>query len=342
MRAKIKIGINGFGRIGRCIVRAVFEYKELSDKFEITQINSPSANEMLTYLLKYDSTHGIFYQNVYTENEDFIKIGEQSIKITHEKKLENLNWQNVDVVLECSGIFTKLEELECHIVNGAKKVVLSSPAKNESVKTFVMGVNNSEMTQKDKIVSIGSCTTNCLAPIAKVINDNFGIKNGFVTTVHAYTNDQNILDNSHKKDFRRARTACTSIIPTSTGAAKTISLVIPELKDKLFGFALRVPVKNVSVIDCVFNLEKGTSSEEVNSVIKNCAHNNMVKILGYTTEKLVSIDFNHSTFSSILDTEYTQVIEGKTLKILSWYDNEWAFSIRMLDMAENMIKIDEL
>jgi glyceraldehyde 3-phosphate dehydrogenase len=342
MQAKIKIGINGLGRIGRCIVRAVFEYKELSDKFEITQINSPSANEMLVYLLKYDSTHGIFYQNVSTENEDFIKIGEQVIKTTHEKKLENLKWENADIVLECSGIFTKLEELESHIVNGAKKVILSCPAKNESIKTFVIGVNNSEMTKKDNIVSIGSCTTNCLAPTAKAINDNFNIKNGFVTTVHAYTNDQNILDNSHKKDLRRARTACASIIPTSTGAAKTISLVIPELKDKLSGFALRVPVKNVSVIDCVFNIEKSTTEEEVNSVIKDYAHNKMARILGYTTEKLVSIDFNHSTFSSIVDIEYTQIIEGKTLKILSWYDNEWAFSIRMLDMAENMIKIEEL
>lgn len=339
MQAKIKIGINGFGRIGRCIARAVFEYKELNERFEITQINSPSANEMMSYLLKYDSTHGIFYQNVSFENEEFIQIGTQKIRTTHIKNINETKWENVDVVLECSGLFTKLDQLQTHIENGSKKVILSCPAKSNDVKTFVAGVNSDDISADDNIVSIGSCTTNCLAPVAKVINDVFGIENGFVTTIHAYTNDQNILDNSHKKDFRRARTACSSIIPTSTGAAKAISLVIPSLKNKLSGFALRVPVQNVSVVDCVFNLTKNTTSEEVNQQIESYAHGAMKTILGYTNEKLVSTDFNHSTFSSIVDTEYTKIIESKTLKILSWYDNEWAFSIRMLDIANIMFNL---
>lgn len=330
---KINIAINGLGRIGRCVLRGIFEYSEYKDMFNIVHINSPANNKTMSHLLQFDSTHGIFQEEITFQSENEIQIGNHTIKTTHTKNIQELDFSDIDIVFECSGKLNDKETLQEFIKIGAKRVILSAPSKKNDIPTFVYGVNDNPISIDDKIISIGSCTTNCLAPVAKIIHKHFGIENGFVTTIHAYTNDQNILDNSHKGDLRRARTAGKSIIPTSTGAAKAIGVVIPELNGKLNGFALRVPVENVSVIDCTFNITKNVTAKEINEVLKNASEQEMKNVLGFETKPLVSCDFNHSKYSSIIDSEYTQIID-KTLKILSWYDNEWGFSLRMLDMAK--------
>ncbi|MBM5783190.1 MAG: aldehyde dehydrogenase, partial [Pelagibacterales bacterium] len=242
-----------------------------------------------------------------------------------------------DIVLECTGAFTKYDDAAQHITAGAKKVIISAPAKEDSVKTIVFGVNDEALNSEDKIISVGSCTTNCLAPIAKAINDTVGIEKGFMTTVHAYTNDQNVVDNSHK-DLRRARACAMSMIPTSTGAAKAIGIVLPELKGKLDGGAIRVPTANVSMVDLNFIAKRETTKEEINEAVKKAAAGRMKRVLQIVEEPLVSIDFNHSSFSSCFDVTQTKVLGGNMVKVASWYDNEWAFSMRMLDVVELMNK----
>jgi glyceraldehyde 3-phosphate dehydrogenase len=324
----MRVAINGFGRIGRCVLRAIFEEKY--DDVSVVAINSGSVNtEMDLHLLNYDSTHGHFQTETKFINENEIKIGSKLIKFSHERNLQNTDWSGIDVVLECTGSFLSKEKAYEHIAKGAKKVILSAPAKD--VQNVVWRINDSNIT--DDIISIGSCTTNCLAPIAKVINDSFVINSGFMTTVHAYTNDQKIIDGSHKSDFRRARAAALSIIPTSTGAAKSISLVIPELEGKLDGSAVRVPTANVSMVDLSCVVQKHTTQEEVNSAFKFAAENNLKGMLSYCDKPLVSIDFNHSKESSIFDSIETRVVNGNFIRVVGWYDNEWSFALRMLDIA---------
>lgn len=329
----IKVAVNGLGRIGRCVVRAIFENQENYKNLELVAVNGPAKAEVQKHLLQYDSIHGRFSKTVDIEDDNLIIDGKK-IKLFHEKDPKNLPWKdlNIDVVFECTGIFTSYKDASLHIESGAKKVVISAPAKEESVKTIVYGVNNKDLKADDKIISVGSCTTNCLAPVAKVLNDLVGINKGFMTTIHSYTNDQNVVDSSHK-DLRRARACAISMIPTSTGAAKAISLVLPELKGKLDGGAIRVPTANVSMIDLNFLSNRETSIEEINQAIKKASENEMKGVLEYVDQPLVSVDFNHTKFSSSFDSTQTRVIGGNMIKIASWYDNEWAFSLRMLDVV---------
>jgi glyceraldehyde 3-phosphate dehydrogenase len=331
----IRIAINGFGRIGRCIARAIYETK--NHDIELVAINGPAAIETQIHLLKYDSIHGRFSEEVTKEGEDVMVIDNKKVAFFREKDPLKLNWQalGVDVVMECTGIFTDFQGANKHILAGAKKVIISSPAKSDDIKTIIYGVNDQLINDGDKIISIGSCTTNCLAPIAKILNDKIGIEKGFMTTIHSYTNDQNIVDGSHK-DLRRARAAAMSMIPTSTGAAKAIGLVLPELNGKLDGGAIRVPTANVSMVDFNFIATKNTSKDEINQTIQDAIKNNdkTARVLQFVDEPLVSIDFNHTEFSSCFDSTQTRVIGENLVKICSWYDNEWAFSIRMLDVAK--------
>ena len=327
----IKIGINGFGRIGRLVLRALLEnYKE---KIQVVDINDLGSIEANAHLVKYDSTHGTLPYDVEASKDGF-KILNQDIKVFAERDPANLPWGKVgvDVVLECTGLFLDKASAEKHIKAGAKKVIISAPAKEVDF-TVVQGVNSSELKKGHNIISNGSCTTNCLAPIAMVLEKNFGIEYGYMTTIHSYTGDQKLLDTLHK-DLRRARASGDSMIPTSTGAAKAMSLVLPSLNGKLDGTAIRVPTPNVSLIDFTFVTNKEVSSEDINNAMIAASRTKELKgILGINNKPLVSKDFNHNPHSSIFDTTQTQVIKNKFSRVLSWYDNEWGFSNRMCETA---------
>lgn len=330
----VKVAINGFGRIGRDVLRAYFESG--TKEIEVVAINGGSgASKDLAHLFKYDSLYGIFDGDVEVLSDDKIKVNNQEITVLSEKDPEKLPWKDlgVELVIDATGAFRDREGLQKHITAGAKKVILTAPAKGGDVKTFVLGVNDEEYNKDEHhIISNASCTTNCLAPVAKVIVDNFGVKKGLMTTVHAYTGDQNLLDNNHS-DMRRARAAAESIIPTTTGAAAAVSLVIPELDGKLNGFAMRVPTPTVSVVDVTFQVEKGTTVEEVNKVLKEASKSDKMKgKLGFSDEPLVSIDYKKDPRSSIVDGLSTMVIDDM-VKVVSWYDNEWGYSVRVLDLA---------
>ena len=331
---KIKIGINGMGRIGRMIVRSIIEndYKNI----EIKHINNRTNPEACSALLKYDSIHGKFNEDIDFDDMHLI-VNKNKISFSQETDLNNIDWKkyDVDYVFECTGKFNSRDKLETHLKNGAKKVIVSAPCKNAD-KTIVFGVNEEELKKNDKVISAASCTTNCLAPVAHVLNENFEIEKGFMTTIHSFTSDQRILDNSHK-DLRRARSATQSIVPTSTGASKAIGEIIPSLKGKLEGVAMRVPTPNVSLIELIFCTKKDLSIEKINSAFQNFSKKN--KILEITKEKLVSIDFNHNPASSIVDANLTNVVGKNMGKISAWYDNEWGFSNRMCDIAVYLHKI---
>ena len=331
-----KIAINGLGRIGRCILRAFFEYNFAAKGIELVAVNGPADINQHIHLLKYDSAHGIFKANIKAIGEDVIDVDGYKIRLFRERDISKINWAScgVDIVLECTGAFVSKEKAALHLQSGAKKVIISAPAKEKDVKTIVYGVNHGELNAGDDVISIGSCTTNCLAPIAKVLNDEFGIVNGFVTTIHSYTGDQNVLDGSHSKgDMRRARSCGVSMVPTSTGAAKAIGLVIPALAGKMDGLAVRVPTQNVSLVDLSVNLAKPASITQVNDAIKAASESGLAGVLGYEAAPLVSIDFNHDPRSSIVDILETKSLGGNFVKLMSWYDNEWAFSVRMLDVS---------
>ena len=331
---KIKVGINGMGRIGRMIVRSIVENN--NNNLEIKHINNRTNSEACSTLLKYDSIHGKFNAEVGFDEKHLI-INKNKITFSQETNLDNINWKKygVEYVFECTGKFNSKEKLLPHINNGAKKVIVSAPCKNAD-KTIVFGVNENELKISDNIISAASCTTNCLAPVANILNNNFEIEKGFMTTIHAFTTDQRILDNSHK-DPRRARSASQSIVPTSTGASKAIGEIIPSLKGKLEGIAMRVPTPNVSLIELVFCTKKDLSVEKINSAFQNFSEKS--KVLEITNEKLVSIDFNHNSASSIVDASLTNVVGKNMGKISAWYDNEWGFSNRMCDIAEYLHKI---
>jgi glyceraldehyde 3-phosphate dehydrogenase len=333
----IRVAINGLGRIGRCVTRAIFENSEYQN-IELVAVNGSAPVETQKHLLKYDSIHGRFSKSVEIDGADLLIDGKK-VKLVNERDPKKLPWKelNIDVVLECTGAFTKHADAAQHIQAGAKKVIISAPAKEDSVKTIVFGVNDESLTKSDEVISVGSCTTNCLAPIAKALNDAIGIEKGFMTTIHAYTNDQNVVDNAHK-DLRRARACAMSMIPTSTGAAKAIGIVLPELKGKLDGGAIRVPTANVSMVDLNFLAKKETSIAEVNEAVKKAAAGKMNRVLQIVEEPLVSIDFNHTNYSSCFDTTQTKVM-GNFVKVASWYDNEWAFSLRMLDVTSLIQKL---
>ena len=329
----VKIGINGMGRIGRMIVRSIIENE--NKNIEIKYINNRTNSETCSSLLKYDSIHGKFNAEI-DFDENHIIINKDKILFGQETNLNNINWNKygVDYVLECTGKFNYKEKLLAHIKNGAKRVIVSAPCKDAD-KTIVYGVNETELKKEDKIISAASCTTNCLAPVAHVLNENFEIEKGFMTTIHSFTSDQRILDNSHK-DPRRARSASQSIVPTSTGASKAIGEIIPSLKGKLEGVAMRVPTPNVSLIELVFCTKKDVTVDRINLAFQNFSKKN--KILETTKEKLVSIDFNHNPASSIVDESLTKVVSKNMGKISAWYDNEWGFSNRMCDIVEYLHK----
>tara|TARA_A100001011_G_scaffold289352_1_gene300525 strand:- start:506 stop:1513 length:1008 start_codon:yes stop_codon:yes gene_type:complete len=331
----IKIGINGMGRIGRMVVRSIFESQNKNIK--IQHINNRSNLETTSKLTKYDSIHGKFNADLKFDQNNLI-INKQKITFSQETKIEKINWKkyDVDYVLECTGKFNSKEKLIAHIRNGAKKVIVSAPCKNAD-KTVVFGVNEDTISKKDKIISAASCTTNCLAPVVNVIHKKFGIEKGFMTTIHSFTSDQRILDNSHK-DPRRARAANQSIVPTSTGASKTIGDIIPSLKGKLEGVAMRVPTPNVSLIELVFCTKKQINIKNINSAFESASKKELKRILEVTYEKLVSVDFNHHSASAIVDASLTNVVGTNMGKISAWYDNEWGFSNRMCDIAENLYK----
>ncbi|HJP17886.1 MAG TPA: type I glyceraldehyde-3-phosphate dehydrogenase [Nitrospinota bacterium] len=325
----LKVAINGFGRIGRNILRSALDEKKL----EIVAVNDLTDAKTLAHLLKYDSVHGQLNASISTKENSLIVNGRE-IKILSERDPANLPWKGmgVDLVVESTGLFVDKTNASKHLGAGAKKVIISAPAKEPDI-TIVLGVNEGKYDPaKHHIISNASCTTNCLAPIAKVLLENFGIKKGLMTTIHSYTNDQRILDFPHK-DLRRARSAAVSMIPTTTGAAKAVSLVLPELKGKMDGMAIRVPTPNVSLVDLVVEAEKDTTAEEVNKTLKSAAEGELKKILQYSEEPLVSIDLNDNPHSSIVDGLSTSVIEKNMLKVLSWYDNEWGYSCRVRDLA---------
>jgi glyceraldehyde 3-phosphate dehydrogenase len=327
----IRVGINGFGRIGRTVFRAVAA--QGNRDFEIVHINDLTDTKTLAHLLKYDSVHGRFGAAV-DAADGVISVDGRKVSVSAIKNPEELPWKSkeVDIVFECSGVFTKRTGAEGHLKAGARKVLISAPATDEDI-TVVYGVNHTKLDKsKHAIVSNGSCTTNCLAPVAKVLHDLAGIKRGLMTTVHSYTNDQNILDLPHK-DLRRARAAAVSMIPTSTGAAKAIGLVMPELKGKMHGMAIRVPTPNVSLVDVTFETSRAVTVDEVNDAMRKAATGPLKGVLGYSDEPLVSIDYNGDKRSSIVDGSSTSVMDGTMVKILSWYDNETGFSWRMLDVA---------
>ncbi|MCL3882856.1 type I glyceraldehyde-3-phosphate dehydrogenase [Marivita sp. GX14005] len=329
-----KVAINGFGRIGRNILRAIIESGRTD--IEVVAINDLGPVETNAHLLQFDSVHGRFPAEVKT-SEDSIDVGRGPIKVTAERNPADLPWSDVDVVLECTGIFTSKDAAQAHLENGASRVLISAPGKDAD-KTIVYGVNHETLTADDHIVSNASCTTNCLAPVAYVLNEAIGIERGFMTTIHSYTGDQPTLDTMHK-DLYRARAAALSMIPTSTGAAKAVGLVLPELNGKLDGVAIRVPTPNVSVVDLTFTASRDTSLDEINDAIRSAADGKLKGILGYTDRKLVSSDFNHDPHSSIFATDQTKVMDGTMVRILTWYDNEWGFSNRMADTAVAMGKL---
>ena len=324
----IKVAINGFGRIGRNILRAIIESGR--DDIEIVAINDLGPVETNAHLLQYDSVHGRFPVEV-SWTDDSINVGRGDIRVTAIRSPEDLPWGDVDIAMECTGIFNSREKAALHLKNGSKRVLVSAPASGAD-KTIVYGVNHKELTKDDIVVSNASCTTNCLAPVAAVLDKAVGIKRGFMTTVHSYTGDQPTLDTMHK-DLYRARAAAMSMIPTSTGAAKAVGLVLPELNGKLDGVAIRVPTPNVSAVDLTFEAAKDTTAEEINAAIHEAAAGELKGVLGVTDRKLVSMDFNHDSHSSIFATDQTKILDGNMCRILTWYDNEWGFSCRMADTA---------
>lgn len=330
----VKVAINGFGRIGRNVLRGIVESGRTD--IEVVAINDLGPVETNAHLVRYDSVHGRFPGTV-TVSGDTIDVGRGPIKVTAERDPKALPWGDVDIALECTGIFTARDKAAMHLENGSSRVLVSAPASGAD-KTIVYGVNHDTLTAEDTVVSNASCTTNCLSPVAKVLNDAIGIEKGFMTTIHSYTGDQPTLDTMHS-DLYRARAAAMSMIPTSTGAAKAVGLVLPELNGKLDGVAIRVPTPNVSVVDLTFNAVRETSVEEINSAIEAAANGPLKGILGYTNESLVSIDFNHDPHSSIFHMDQTKVMEGTMCRILTWYDNEWGFSNRMADTAVAMGKL---
>ncbi len=325
----VRVGINGFGRIGRCILRAGYR----NELIDFVAINDIADAKTLAHLLKYDSVHGTFEAEV-KALEDCIDVQGKKIQVLQEKDPEKLPWRRleVDIVLECSGLFTSKEKAEKHLKAGAKKVIISAPADDADV-TICMGINNSTYEpSRHHVISNASCTTNCLAPVAKVLHENFGIVRGIMTTVHSYTNDQRILDLPHR-DLRRARAAALSMIPTTTGAAKAVGLVLPELKGKLDGISVRVPTPNVSLVDLTAELSRSVTKEEVNQAMLSASKDALKGILHYVEEPLVSSDFNHTPYSSIFDAPSTMVVGERMVKVLAWYDNEWGFSNRMIDLT---------
>jgi glyceraldehyde 3-phosphate dehydrogenase len=345
----VKVGINGFGRIGRMVGRAILEGNNHS--LELVAVNDITDAKSLAHLLKYDSIHGRFPGGKVNAGTDSIIVNGKEIKVLAKKDPVEIPWKDlgVEIVIESTGLFTikndgvnkkgkEVRGAANHITKGgAKKVIISAPAEGEDI-TIVMGVNDDKYDPKNhNVISNASCTTNCLGPVAKVVNDNFGIDKGLMTTIHAYTNDQRVQDLPHS-DMRRARAAALSMIPTTTGAAKAIGLVIPELKGKLDGFAMRVPVANVSVVDLNCTLKKEATAEEVNKLLKAAAEGKMKGILDYTEDEVVSVDFNHTSVSSTVDAKMTKVIGGNFLKVVAWYDNEWGYSCRVVDLCEYMVK----
>ncbi|HSU79408.1 MAG TPA: type I glyceraldehyde-3-phosphate dehydrogenase [Candidatus Angelobacter sp.] len=330
----VKVGINGFGRIGRNVFRASLNNPEV----EVVAVNDLTDANMLAHLLQYDTVHGTLDAKVEVSGTDLVVNG-KTIKVLSERDPAQLGWGNlgIDVVVESTGRFTNREDAAKHIEAGAKKVIISAPAKGEDI-TIVMGVNNDKYEAgSHNVISNASCTTNCLAPVAKVLNDKFGVKRGMMTTVHSYTNDQQILDLPHK-DYRRARAAAENIIPTTTGAAQAVALVLPELKGKLTGMAMRVPTPNVSIVDFVAELNKDVTVEEVNEALREAAHGQLEGVLGFSDEPLVSRDYNGNKLSSIVDSLSTMVIEGNMVKVISWYDNETGYSNRVVDLAAFLAK----
>ena len=332
----IKIGINGMGRIGRMVIRAIIESNDKD--ISIKHINNRSNLETTRSLLKYDSIHGKLNANI-SLNKNNLSINKNKISFSQETNLKNIDWNkfDVDYVFECTGKFNSKEKLLDHIKNGAKKVIVSAPCKNAD-KTIVFGVNENVLEKNDQIISAASCTTNCLAPVANILNNNFKIEKGFMTTIHSFTSDQRILDNSHK-DPRRARSASQSIVPTSTGASKAIEEIIPSLKGKLEGIAMRVPTPNVSLIELVFCTKNEITKEKINSSFLKASKSKNNKVIDITEEKLVSVDFNHNSFSAIVDASLTCVVGKNMGKISAWYDNEWGFSNRMCDLVKYIHKI---
>lgn len=326
----IRIGINGLGRIGRCVARAVYETK--ADDIELVAVNGPADIATHMHLLKYDSVHGRFPYSVEADGEN-LKIAGKSVKLFHHKDPTLIPWGElgVDYVLECTGKFNKKSEAEKHIQAGAKKVLVSAPAEGVDC-SIVYKVNNASLKKEHSVISVGSCTTNGLAPLVKVLNDAVGIEVGFMTTIHSYTGDQNLVDSSHK-DLRRARAAALSMIPSTTGAAKTIGLILPELKGRLDGVAIRVPTANVSLVDFTFTAKRDTDKEEINAALKKAAEGELKDVLAASDEPLVSVDYVHSTQSSIADLTGTFVTGGRLVRVAGWYDNEWGFSCRMLDVT---------
>ena len=332
----VKIGINGLGRIGRMIIRSLIENN--NNNIEIKHINSRSNSEVVSSLLKYDSIHGKFNCKI-KYGDNYLNINGKKITFSQHSNLNEIKWKKfgVDYVLECTGKFNSKDKLNTHIKNGAKKVIVSAPCKNAD-KTIVYGVNHKSISKSDSIISAASCTTNCLAPVAYILNKEFKIEKGFMTTIHSYTTDQRLLDNSHK-DPRRARSAGQSMVPTSTGASKAIGEIIPDLKGKLEGLAIRVPTPNVSLVDLVFNSKSKLTVKKINESFKKASKKELKNILYATDEKLVSIDFNHNPNSAIVDLSLTNVVGDDMGKVSAWYDNEWGFASRMCDLAEYIHKI---
>jgi glyceraldehyde 3-phosphate dehydrogenase len=331
----VKVAINGFGRIGRNVLRGIIESGRTD--IEVVAINDLGPVETNAHLLRYDSVHGRFPATVAVEGDSIVINGGKPIKVTAVRDPKDLPWAGVDIALECTGIFTSKEKASLHLSNGSKRVLVSAPADGAD-KTIVYGVNHGTLTKDDLVVSNASCTTNCLAPVAYVLQKAFGIEKGYMTTIHSYTGDQPTLDTMHK-DLHRARAAALSMIPTSTGAAKAVGLVLPELKGKLDGSAIRVPTPNVSVVDLKFVPSRNVTKEEVNAAVKAAAEGELKGILAYTEEPLVSIDFNHDSHSSSFSGDQTKVMDGNLVRILTWYDNEWGFSNRMADTAVAMGKL---
>ena len=325
----IKIGINGFGRIGRMVLRSIIENNRKD--IEVVAINNRGNSEVSSFLLKHDTIHGKLKAKI-SHSEKAIKINGKKINIINETEISKIDWKkyNVDIVLECTGKFNTKEKSSQHINSGAKKVLVSAPCKG--ALNVVFGVNQKILKKDDIVIAAASCTTNCLAPVAKVINDNFGIERGFMTTIHSYTSDQRLLDNSHK-DLRRARSAANSMIPTTTGATKSLGDVIPNLKGKVEGISIRVPTPNVSLVEFVFSSKKDMTAEKINNSFIKSSQSELKNILNTCNEHLVSSDFNHDPHSSIVDLSLTKVVEGKMAKVSAWYDNEWGFANRMCDLA---------
>jgi glyceraldehyde 3-phosphate dehydrogenase len=337
---KKKVAINGFGRIGRLVFRAYLERSnEFNETYEISYINDLADIDSNIHLLKYDSVHGAFGDEIQKTADNKFKVGQNEITVTSEKNPIDINWakKEVDVILECTGVFASKEKALLHVESGAKKVVVSAPCTNADF-TVVQGVNHEKMNSDHVLISNASCTTNCLSPVAYVIDKEFGIENGYMTTIHSYTGDQNTVDTFHK-DLRRARAAANNIIPTSTGAAKAVGLVLPHLKGKLDGTAIRVPTPNVSLVDFKFNTQKAISVEELNKKFQEYANGPLKGIMGVDTDPKVSSDYNHDSRSSILDLTETTAVSDNFGRVLTWYDNEWGFSNRMLETTEQVCKL---